>query len=103
MAASRTKNFSTRRSQIMRRDSHMGSMLPVATLMGLTHLGMSVAGDPFLVCTTDVRAVLVQPANSPVLMTIRIANRSDAAIKFSIASGSAYPQASLFTAKITDA
>src|SRR4029077_18257693 len=78
----------------------MCGMLPIAALIGLTQVGTRAAADPLLACTTDLRAASVQPTNSPVLLTIRIANGRDAAIPFRIASGSAYPQASLFMAKI---
>jgi HEAT repeats len=83
--------------------SHNWKIVPLAILVSLMHAGMNIAADPFLLCTTEVRAASIQPANSPVLLTVRITNPTGVAIPFESASGSPYPEAALFPATITDA
>jgi hypothetical protein len=78
-------------------------LFALATFTAVIHVGSTPAADPFLHCTTDVRALAIQPANSPVLLTVLIANQGDAPVPYSIASGSSYPEACFFKAKITDA
>ncbi len=82
--------------------SHIWRFFALAGFIGLTQVGVSAGADPFLHCTTDVRADPIQPANSPVLITVHITNPSDAAVPY-FAAGSSYPQAGLFNGRITDA
>jgi hypothetical protein len=78
-------------------------LLALAAFVGGIHVASALAADPFLHCTTDVRAPRIQPANSPVLLTVHIVNQGDAPVPYSIASGSPYPEACLFKARVIDA
>src|SRR5882672_12689087 len=82
--------------------SHL-RLLPVCFLIGATQGNICAGADPFVNCTTDASAPAIQPANSPVLLTVRIVNHGDAPLHYSNASGSPYPGAEgILKAKITD-
>ena len=80
----------------------MWSVLPLLVIIGLAQVGIRIAFDPFLHCTTDVRAAAIQPASSPVLLTVHIVNRGDAPVRYSC-FGRPYPEGASFKTNLTDA